>query len=333
MIVVLYNYLSCLVDTMTTASLIEQIRSSSRLMVRELGFMRPTLADTRYSPSAVHALLEIESNGALTAAQLVERLGLEKSSVSRMLAKLIAAGELQETQSEFDARIKTLTLTPQGHATVKRINHYAANRVMDALAQLNEAQQHRVADGLSTYAAALSHCHSAPHTPHADIEIVTGYLPGMIGRIAELHGRYYATHHQFGHFFEGKVATGLAAFSGRLERAANQMWLAVRNGTILGSVAIDGEDLGNNQAHLRWFILDESCRGTGIGRKLLAEAMAFCDSRDFHSTQLWTFSGLNAARRLYEDVGFRLAREWQGDQWGKVMTEQQFIRPKGQAKN
>lgn len=28
------------------------------------------------------------------------------------------------------------------------------------------------------------------------------------------------------------------------------------NERLVGSVAIDGEDLGNNEAHLRWFILD-----------------------------------------------------------------------------
>ncbi len=102
----------------------------------------------------------------------------------------------------------------------------------------------------------------------------------------------------------------------------------MREGKIVGSVAIDGEDLGQQQAHLRWFILDDSCRGTGIGRRLLSEAMAFCDSRQFSAVQLWTFKGLDAARKLYESFGFTLTREWQGDQWGKMMTEQQFTRPK-----
>jgi hypothetical protein len=28
------------------------------------------------------------------------------------------------------------------------------------------------------------------------------------------------------------------------------------------AIAINGQDLGNNQAHLRWFILDDGCRGS-----------------------------------------------------------------------
>lgn len=306
-------------------SLIEQIRSSSRLMVRELGFMQPTLAATQYSPSAVHSLVEIEKHGALTAAQLVEILGLEKSSVSRMLAKLVSSGELDELPSELDARSKKLSLSAQGIRTVRDINAYGAARVVDALRHLDVQQQRVVADGLSAYAGALKACRNT-ESAHAEIAIVSGYQPGMIGRIAEMHGLYYAEHHQFGHFFEGKVAAGLAEFAGRLNHDANQIWLALRGNQIVGSVAIDGQDLGDNQAHLRWFILDEACQGAGVGRKLIGEAMAFCDARNFAATQLWTFNGLNAARRLYENFGFTLTKEWQGDQWGKMMTEQQFTR-------
>ncbi len=69
---------------MIDSKLIEEIRRSSRTMVRELGFMKATLAATDYSPSAVHTLLEIENYGAITAIQLAQILGLEKSSVSRI---------------------------------------------------------------------------------------------------------------------------------------------------------------------------------------------------------------------------------------------------------
>jgi hypothetical protein len=51
----------------------------------------------------------------------------------------------------------------------------------------------------------------------------------------------------------------VAEFATRLSSPANQIWLAMREGKIVGSVAIDGEDLGQQQAHLRWFILDDSC--------------------------------------------------------------------------
>lgn len=312
---------------MSDTPLIQQIRTASRLMVRELGFMNTTLAATHYSPSAVHTLLEVSVRGTITAAQLVTLLGLEKSSVSRMVARLLAAGELEERPCAEDARSKSLALTAKGHDTVATINAYGTRRVVEALAHLDETQQRTVASGLAAYAQALAQCRDAAlaeTTPQ--ISLVTGYQPGAIGRIAQMHGEYYARHHDFGAFFEGKVAGGVAEFATRLSSPVNQIWLAMREGKIVGSVAIDGEDLGQQQAHLRWFILDDSCRGTGIGRRLLSEAMAFCDSGQFSAVQLWTFKGLDAARKLYESFGFTLTREWQGDQWGKMMTEQQFTR-------
>lgn len=312
---------------MTAPNLINDIRVASRRMVRELGFMNTTLAATDYSPSAVHTLLEVEHHGAITAAQLVNILGLEKSSVSRMLARLIKAGELQEVQSTDDARFKSLQLTAKGKESVARINRYGAMRVREAMENLSEAQREAVARGLSAYAFALESCRNgAAQLGGARPEIVSGYLPGMIGRISEMHASYYSQHYDFGYFFEAKVAAGLAEFAGRLDNPRNGIWLAVRHGRIVGSVAIDGEDLGNNEAHLRWFILDEECRGSGVGRELLARAIAFCDEQQFDAVQLWTFSGLHAARRLYESCGFTLSKEWQGDQWGRPMLEQQFTR-------
>ncbi len=78
------------------ADLIDHIRAASRLMVRELGFMQATVAATDYPPSAVHTLLEIGAREAMTAVELSAFLGLEKSSVSRMIRKLIDAGELKK---------------------------------------------------------------------------------------------------------------------------------------------------------------------------------------------------------------------------------------------
>ncbi|MGC6388829.1 GNAT family N-acetyltransferase [Ewingella sp. S1.OA.A_B6] len=307
--------------------IVDDIRLASRLMVRELGFMNTTLAATNYSPSVVHSLLEIEARGKMTAKQLVDVLCLEKSSVSRMLAKLVIAGELVETASSEDARVKELQLTWLGQESVSKIHAYGKNQVISALAKLSPDQQQTVKEGISVYASALQSCRkdNVEITPQR-IDIETGYQPGMIGRISEMHVHYYSTHHGFGRFFEAKVAAGLADFTGRLDENCNQIWTATLNGRIVGSVAIDGQDLGNGEAHLRWFILDESCRGTGTGKRLLSEAIKFCDEYGFISVQLWTFNKLTAARRLYESIGFGLVKEWQGEQWGNSIMEQQFTR-------
>lgn len=125
-------------------------------------------------------------------------------------------------------------------------------------------------------------------------------------------------------YFERKVATELAAFAEALPEHGKGMWLYAENGRTLASIVIDG-DPAIGQAHLRWFIVDESLRGLGVGRHLLARALAFADAH-YRETYLWTFKGLDAARHLYEDAGFVLTDESEGRQWGSVVVEQRFLR-------
>ncbi|SDV08391.1 bifunctional helix-turn-helix transcriptional regulator/GNAT family N-acetyltransferase [Pseudomonas vancouverensis] len=306
--------------------LINQIRTSSRLMVRELGFMQATLAATDYPPSFVHTLVELGNRKTLTAAELVELLGLEKSTVSRMLRKLTEAGEIEDIPNEDDARSKTLRLTPKGRKTLRNIDAFATEQVTAALACLTAAQQQAASEGIHHYAAALqSHRLGTPScvTP---LEIARGYRPGIIGRIAQMHAEYYARHSNFGQPFESLVAADMADLMGRLHNPDNQVWVALDGQQIVGSIAIDGEGEGG-QAHLRCFILDDSARGKGAGRRLISEAIHFCDERGFRETRLWTFKGLDAARKLYEDFGFVLVQEQEGQQWGAPVIEQCFVRP------
>ncbi len=134
---------------------VDDIRSASRLMVRELGFMEATLAASDYPPSAVHTIIEIGLRGALTGLQLAELLHLEKSSVSRMIHKLIEAGELKETTDPVDARSKPLSLTAKGRRTLARLHDFGRRQVLGALGHLSESERQTVREGLRLYAAAL----------------------------------------------------------------------------------------------------------------------------------------------------------------------------------
>ncbi len=88
--------------------------------------------------------------------QLAELLHLEKSSVSRMVRKLIENGKLSETPDAEDARFKLLSLTTKGKRILARINEYDQRQVADALSRLTEAKQRTVRDGLTIYARALT---------------------------------------------------------------------------------------------------------------------------------------------------------------------------------
>ena len=250
-----------------------------------------------------------------------------------MVRKLVEAGELKEAADGEDGRVKQLALTAKGRRTLAAIEAFGRQQVTAALDRMQAPQQQAVAQGLALYARALqAHRQEEPQPVPAQIQVLPGYRPGCLGRIVDMHARFYARHAGFGVFFESRVASGLAEFAGRLDKPCNQLWTALDGDRIVGSVAIDGEDLGKHpedrQAHLRWFILEDGLRGAGTGRQLLQQALAFCDQQAFEATQLWTFRGLDAARRLYESSGFTLAEEWPGQQWGETVIEQRFVRPR-----
>jgi ribosomal protein S18 acetylase RimI-like enzyme len=157
-----------------------------------------------------------------------------------------------------------------------------------------------------------------------DVEILSGYIPGAIGKVVELHATYYAQHWGFGLFFEAMVATGLASFLSRYDESQDRIWIAVDGQRIVGSITIDGSEAATKGAHLRWFILDPEYQGKGIGNQLMGKAMRFCEEKNFQRVSLSTFAGLDSARNLYERWGFRLVEEHESDTWGVRVKEQAF---------
>jgi GNAT superfamily N-acetyltransferase len=145
-----------------------------------------------------------------------------------------------------------------------------------------------------------------------DTYTISGYEPGAIGRITELHGTYYHKQWGLGLYFEAKVASELAVFLSRFDPTHDGIWIAKVGSTMVGAIVIDGLDAAGEGARLRWFILAEEYQGKGIGSRLMQEAMSFCQKAGFKRVYLTTFAGLDAARHLYEKFSFRVCREEDG---------------------
>ncbi|HOW56883.1 MAG TPA: GNAT family N-acetyltransferase [Smithellaceae bacterium] len=158
----------------------------------------------------------------------------------------------------------------------------------------------------------------------SDICIIRDYIPGAIGRVAELNGRYYHDNWGFGLFFEAMVATDLSAFLQRYDPRRDGFWTASVKGRVEAHISIDGLNSDTKGAHLRYFIVSDDLRGTGIGRALITRAISFCREARHKKVYLWTFAGLDSARHLYEAAGFRLVESQMGSRWGTEVTEQRF---------
>jgi len=153
-----------------------------------------------------------------------------------------------------------------------------------------------------------------------------GYQAGLIGWMTQTQTRYYAGAVGFGMAFECKVASEIAEFVPRHGAVGNLLLWASDGDSVVGSIVIDGGT--TPAARLRWFVVDPTRHGLGIGRELLRQAVDFADQ---HHDYLWltTIVGLDAAKHLYAQVGFHLTAEHSDATWGKVMHEQTWGRGRG----
>lgn len=153
---------------------------------------------------------------------------------------------------------------------------------------------------------------------------ISGYRPGAIGKLVELHGTYYSRHWNFGLQFETMVAAEMAEFHSRFNPAHDGFWLVLDGDRIVASVSIDGSRHQTEGARLRWFIADETYAGKGLGNRLMTEAMEFCRHNGFNRVYLRTIVGLLAARHLYDKFGFKLVEEHPSEVFGAPAIEQLF---------
>jgi len=89
---------------------------------------------------------------------------------------------------------------------------------------------------------------------------ISEYIPGLLGRITELPGKYYHQHWNFELFFESKVAIELADFLNHFNPANDGLWIARIDDQIVGSIALSGRDADAVGARLHWLIVAPECQ-------------------------------------------------------------------------
>lgn len=146
--------------------------------------------------------------------------------------------------------------------------------------------------------------------------------PGDLGRVTTLHGVLYTAEYGLSQIFEAYVAETLAEFGKLARPGRDRLWLAERDGELVGSIGIVGREGG--AAQLRWLLVAPAARGQGLGQRLVEEALAFCRDGGCASVYLWTISILPAAARMYLAAGFRKTAEAGPSFWGREVTEERY---------
>jgi GNAT superfamily N-acetyltransferase len=156
------------------------------------------------------------------------------------------------------------------------------------------------------------------------IEIRTDLRPGDLGTIVHLHGIIYARERGFDPTFEAYVAGPLAEFV-RRQSPRERLWIAERADRIVGCIAIVAAS--EQTAQLRWYLVEPSARGLGLGKRLMAEAVAFSRESGYADVILWTENALTTAARLYQAAGFRKVEDKPGRMWGVNLIEEKYHMP------
>ena len=151
---------------------------------------------------------------------------------------------------------------------------------------------------------------------------LTGYRPGGLASLCVLQSEYYAREWGFDHRYEAVVSGDMSEFLDRYDPERDFVQLASQSGEIKGGVVIDSLD--GQEAQLHWFILHTDLQGSGMGRRLVSNAMSFVRDKGYPKVTLSTFQGVDAARHLYEKAGFILTEEKKASTWGRVVVEQKF---------
>ena len=125
-----------------------------------------------------------------------------------------------------------------------------------------------------------------------------GYYPGVVGKIIESVSKF--------------------------DKNRDGLWVATQRREFAGALAIDGRHAFIEGVRLRWFIVEPKLQGGGIGKELIRMAVEFCKQKRYPKVYLWTFKGLESARKVYEAANFRLCEESDVFQWGQHIKEQKY---------
>ena len=128
----------------------DEFRVLLRSLVRVTGLLEPHHhGGLHISMSEMFALGELADAQTLSQQDLAARLGLEKSTVSRLAAGMEHRGWLSREREPANRRFYRLRLTAQGHAAARRVGEDLRARHAELLGALTAEERAGLALGLA----------------------------------------------------------------------------------------------------------------------------------------------------------------------------------------
>jgi DNA-binding MarR family transcriptional regulator len=143
----------------------DELRRGLQQLVRLSRILEPhSGAGTHASLSEVMALGELADVEEMSQHELARLLGLEKSTVSRLVAGLVDRGWVSRERNPDNRRLYRLQLTHDGQAAARQIGKELQARHTDLLNGLTQAERHGLTIGLTGIARVLRTTRDSPET-------------------------------------------------------------------------------------------------------------------------------------------------------------------------
>jgi DNA-binding MarR family transcriptional regulator/N-acetylglutamate synthase-like GNAT family acetyltransferase len=299
------------------ATRIDAVRRFNRFFTRRIGVLREGLLHTPYSLTEARILFEISHRDDLTASDLSRELGLDPGYLSRILARLGRRGLIDKVRSETDGRRRLLSLTSEGEDAFSLLDARSREEVAEMLGELSEGDQRRLLEAMWTIESVLTRGFK-----FSEPFFLRQHEPGDMGWVVHRHGVLYAREYGWDEHFEALVAQIVADFINNHDPAKERCWIAEMRGEIVGCVFV--VRASDTVAKLRLLLVEPGARGLGLGTRLVEECIRFARSRGYETLTLWTNSVLDAARRIYEQQGFKLVEEEEHHSFGHDLVGQNW---------
>ncbi len=136
----------------------EALRRLMQALFRRFGVLRGdrTPCGQPLSVAHAHALLVLREQPALTQQALAAALGIDKSNVARLCAKMVRAGHARQDPAPEDRRSRKLSLTPRGKNLAETVDQASQRRFSGLLLALPEDSHNDVLRALELLVTALN---------------------------------------------------------------------------------------------------------------------------------------------------------------------------------
>ncbi|UWY30289.1 bifunctional helix-turn-helix transcriptional regulator/GNAT family N-acetyltransferase [Flavobacterium sp. TR2] len=295
-----------------------KIRSFNRFYTAHLDILSQHYLDSEYSLTEIRILYEISESKTITAQKITEILNLDKGYLSRILKRFLKENLILKIASAEDKRAFDIKLTDSGNQLLSILNAKSENKIEGKIEKLNSSEKEILVDSMNTVRNLLTE----NKIVREDITYRHEITPGDVGYIIHLHGAIYGKEYHFSTDFEKYVIKTFYDFLEKYSPENDRIWMAEYNNKIVGCVAIVHQP--NEEAQLRWFLLDPAFRGLGIGKRLLTDAVEFCKAKKFKNVFLLTTNLQDKALQMYKMMGFELTKSEEVQEWGKTFYEERY---------